>query len=165
MAEERINCALADTVESHATKDRVGGLRRKLRWIHSGTRHHKGGLSASQPSITTSTDQNTGTGDVTRGTRTGPTQDVTRATNSDDIGDDVVMKGDSADENRAQSRTPEFVDVRRQEKNHNEEGNHVKSEMRKRASPSNTFQQEYRGKIALSEHPVAVTTRGTGRIP
>ena len=32
------------------------------------------------------------------------------------------------------------------EKNHNEEGNHVKSEMRKRASPSNTFHEESRRK-------------------
>ena len=65
-----------------------------------------GGSSASgsQPSVTTSTDQNTGTVDVTREVRTGFTQDVTRASSSDDIGDDVL------------------VGVRQQEKNHNEVG-------------------------------------------
>ena len=63
-----------------------------------------GGSSASgaQPSVTKSTDQNTSTGDVTRDVRTGPTLDVTRASSNDHIGDDVVMREDNADENRAE---------------------------------------------------------------
>ena len=137
-ADERINRAQADAVERHATKD--PGMRcilmRANVVCHPESEPQKkialdteqdstphlsvpyGGSSASgaQPSITTSTDQNTRTGDVTREARTGPTQDVARASSSDDIGDDVVMREDK------QSRTPEFVAVRRQEKNHNEEG-------------------------------------------
>ena len=63
-----------------------------------------GGFSASgtQPSIT-STDQNTSTGDVTREVRTGPTQDVTRTSSSDDIGDEGGQR------RRKQSRAAEFV--------------------------------------------------------
>ena len=89
-----------------------------------------GGSSASgaRPSITTSTDQNTCTSDVTTEVRTGPAQDATRANSSDDIGDDAVMRGDNADENRAEH--PSIVGVGQQEKNHNEEGTHVKSQMR-----------------------------------
>ena len=51
--------------------------------------------------------------------------------------------------------------VRQKEKNH-----HVKSEMRKRVSPSNTFQEQSPGKRRCRSTPVAVYhTRGTGRIP
>ena len=41
------------------------------------------------------------TGDVTREVRTGLTQDVTRTSSSDDNGEDVVMREDTAGENRA----------------------------------------------------------------
>ena len=45
-------------------------------------------------------------------------------------------------------------------------GDHVKSEICRRASPSNTFQEESRGKTPLSEHPVAITTQeALDRIP
>ena len=64
------------------------------------------------PGVTTSTDQNTGTGDVSREERTGPTQDLTRTCSNDGIGDDVVMREDDPDENRADH--PEFVGVRQQ---------------------------------------------------
>ena len=72
-----------------------------------------------QPSVTTSTDQNTGTGDVSREVRTGFLQDVTRRSSNDDMGDDVVMRGDNVDEN---NQAPEFVGVRQQKEDHNEEG-------------------------------------------
>ena len=97
-ADERINRAQADAVERHATKDpgMRGILMRANVVCHpesepqkkialdteqDSTRHLSvsyGGSSASgaQPSITTSTDQNTRTGDVTREARTGPAQDV-----------------------------------------------------------------------------------------
>ena len=67
--------------------------------------------------VTTSADQNTGTGDVTRKVRTGPTHDVTRASSSDDIGD-----GAGRQRRRKQSRAPEFVGVRYRKKDHNEVG-------------------------------------------
>ena len=81
--------------------------------------------------------------DVTREVRTEPTQDVSRASSSDDIGDDVVMRGDNADENIAEHPGSSGSDSRRRTTTR---GNHVKSEMRKRASPSNTSQEESRRK-------------------
>ena len=45
---------------------------------------------------------------------------MTRASSNDQIDDDVVMREDNADEDRAEHS--EFVGVRQQEKNHNEEG-------------------------------------------
>ena len=57
---------------------------------------------------------------MTREARTGPTQDVTRSSSRDDIGDDVVMREDNANENRAEQ--PEFVGVKQQKKDHHEEG-------------------------------------------
>ena len=113
-----------------------------------------------------STDQNTGTADVTREVRTGPTQDVTRTSSKDHIGGDVAMRRDSADDDSAghPSLSEQTAGEEPQRK-----GNHVKSAMRKRASPSTTFQEESRKKkkTKLSEHPVAVTTRealdGTAR--
>ena len=76
-----------------------------------------GGSSASgaQPCVTTSTDQITGTGDATSEVRTGPTQDVTRTSSSDDIGGDVVMRGDKR-------RRRQSVGVRQYMEDHNEEG-------------------------------------------
>ena len=72
-----------------------------------------GSSSSARPSITTSTDQNTGTSDVTRETRTGPTQDVTRASSEDHIGGDDSMRGDIADENRAEQPSSSRSDSRR----------------------------------------------------
>ena len=65
------------------------------------------------PSVTTSTDQNTGTGYVTREVRTGPKQDVTRTSGNDDIGDDVVVREDHADKNRAEHPRSSGSDSRR----------------------------------------------------
>ena len=65
------------------------------------------------PSVTTSTDQNTGTGDVTREVRTGPTQDVTRTSSIDDVGDDVAMRGDKVDEYRAEHPSSSGSDSRK----------------------------------------------------
>ena len=96
--------------------------------------------SGAQPSTTTSTDQNTGT--VRCDERS---EDRTYAgcdSNNDDIGDDVVVRGDNADEN--QSRTPELVgEVRDAQQSITEQ--HVPRRISK--------------KTTLSEHPVAVTTQ------
>ena len=72
-----------------------------------------GGSSASgaRPSSTTSTDQNTGTSDVTREVKTGLTQDVTRASSSDD--DNVVMRKENADQIRAEHPSSSGSDSRR----------------------------------------------------
>ena len=70
----------------------------------------------------------------------GPTQDVTRASSSDNTGDDVVMREDNADENKAEHPSSPGSDSRRRQRR----GDHVKSEMRKRESPGNTFQEESR---------------------
>ena len=95
-----INCALFEAVEGHATTD--PGMRDILESTEENHRAPAGAhrsvsyggspASGAQPSVTTSTDQNAGTGDVTREVRTGPTQDVTRANKSDDMGDDFVMR-------------------------------------------------------------------------
>ena len=119
-ADERINRALVDAVERHATKD--PGTKRVLQRAsvvrcpkseplkkialdteQDSTPHPSvsyGGSSSSgpQPSTTTSTDQNTCTSDVTREARTGPTQDVTRTSSDDHMSGDVATRGDSADE-------------------------------------------------------------------
>ena len=89
---------------------------------------------------------------------------MTRASSSGDIGYDVVMR---RGRRRKQSGTPEFVGVRQQEKNHDGRGKHVKPEMRKRPSPSNTFQEK---KSLGEDNAVGAPscgghTRGTGRIP
>ena len=69
------------------------------------------------PSATTSTDQNTCTGDGTREVTTGLAQDVTRASSEDYVGGDVARRGDGANENIA-----ELLAVRQQKKDHKEEG-------------------------------------------
>ena len=117
-----------------------------------------GGSSASgaRPSITTSTDQNTCTSDVTTEVRTGPAQDATRASSSDDIGDDAVMRGENADENRAEHPSTSGSDSRRRIT--------TKRELRQvRVAQSSTTEQHVPRRISrktvLSEHPVAVTTQ------
>ena len=134
-ADERINRALADAVERHATKDRgVRGilkrasvvwhpepeLRRKLLWDpekdltpHPSVSHGGSPASGAQPSVTTSTDQNTSTSDVMREVRTGLTQDVTRASSKDHIGGDVAMEGDSVGGNSAGHPSPSGSGSRR----------------------------------------------------
>ena len=81
---------------------------------------------ALQPSVTTSTDQNISTGDVTR------------VSNQDHIGGNVAMEGDSADENSAgrpnrQDQTSEGGSRRRE--------SHVKSEVSNRAHCDSSKQQ------------------------
>ena len=136
-ADDRINRALADAVERHATMDPgvTGKLKRASVVCHPELEPQKkialdieqnltphpsvsyGGPSASgaQPSATTSTDQNTSTSDVTREPRTGPTQDVTRASRKDHSGRDGGRQC-----RREQCGTPEPVGIRQQEENHNE---------------------------------------------
>ena len=119
-ADERINRALADAVDRHATRDRGmrGMLKRASVVCHPESDPQKkialdteqdatphpsvsyGGSSASgvQLSITTSTDQNTGISDVMGEVRAGPAQDATRTSNEDHTGCDVAMRGDGADE-------------------------------------------------------------------
>ena len=161
-ADERINCWLADAVERHATK--VSGMRGILKRA-SATCHPEsepqkkialdteqdstpnpsvshGGSSApgTRPSITTSTDQNTGTGDVTREVTAGPALDVTRTGSENHIGGDVAMMGDGAvGDTGARRGQKAGEESQRME-------NHVKSTMRKRTSLSNTFQAESRRK-------------------
>ena len=96
-ADERINRA----VERHATKD--PGMRSILK-RDSVVCHPESELQRKIALDTEqdSTPQNTSTGDVRREVRTGLTQDVTRTSSSHDIGDDVVMRGDSVDESRAE---------------------------------------------------------------
>ena len=131
-ADERVDRALANAVERHTTKD--PGMRGTLKGA-SVFCHPE-----SEPAVTcgsSSASQNTGTGDVTRDVGTGPTQDVTPTSSNGDIGDDVVMREDKADENRAEhpsssGQTAEEGSQRR--------GDHVKSEMSTRAS-LNTFRE------------------------
>ena len=80
---------------------------------HPSVSYGESSAPGTQPSTTASTDQNTVTSDVTREARTGPTQDVTRAISSDDIGDDVVMREDNADEHRAEHPSSSGLDGRR----------------------------------------------------
>ena len=91
-ADKRSNRALADAVGRHTPKDpgvrgipkRAGGVchpESALDTEQDSTPHPSvsyGRLSASgaQPSVTTSSDQTTGTGDATSEVRIGPTQDV-----------------------------------------------------------------------------------------
>ena len=134
-ADEGVDRALVDAVERHATKDpgMRGTLKRASVVCHPKSEPHKkialdteqdptphpsvshGGSSASgaQPSVTTSTDQDTSTRDVTRETRTELTHDVTRASSNDHIGGDVAMEGDAADENSAGHPNPSGSNSRR----------------------------------------------------
>ena len=137
--------------QSQDSKPNPFSLLRRILSIRHTTQHHK------------STDQNTGTGDVTREARTGPAQDVTRASSSDDIGDDVVMRGDSVDENRAEHPSSPGSDSRRRTTTKREP-----REVRD-ARTSVTEQHDPRRiskKATLSELPVVVTTQeALGRIP
>ena len=112
---------LAETVERHATRDpgMRGILKRASVVCHPESETQKKiALDTAEfattlsptarrtldtiPSDTTSTVQNTGTGEVTRERRTGLTQNVTGTSSNDDISDDVVMGEDNADEDRAE---------------------------------------------------------------
>ena len=118
-----------------------------------------GGSSASgtQPSTTTSTDQNTSTSDVTREVRRGPTQDVTRTRSNDDIGGDVVMRGDNADENRAEHPSSSRSDSRRRitTKREPREVGDAQTSVTEQHVPRRISK-----KTTWSEHPVAVTAQG-----
>ena len=52
------------------------------------------------------TDQSTHTSDATRETRGEPAQDATQASNSNNFGGDVVMKGDSVGESSLEHPNP-----------------------------------------------------------
>ena len=123
-ADERINRALVDAVERHATKD-------------PGTR---GILTRATLSVIPSHDPNTGTGDVTREVRRGPTQDATRASSSDDTSEDVVMREDSADENSVGH--PSASERHTAEGGSQRRGNHVSNQ----APLNSTFREGSRGK-------------------
>ena len=101
-------------------------LRRNQRWTQSIILHdalqslteHEQSPTARRthdtiPDVTTIADQNTGTGDVTRDVRTGPTQDVTRTSSTDDIGVDVVTREGNADEYRVEHPSSLGSDIRR----------------------------------------------------
>ena len=82
-------------------------------------------------------------------------QDVTRASSSDDIGDDVVMREDNPNSSGSDSRRRITTERESREVRY--------------AQPSVTVPHVPRkicGKRTLSEYPVAsYHTRGTGRIP
>ena len=104
-----------------------------------------------------STHQNTGTSDATREAITAPTQDVTRAGSKDDIGDDVAMEGDSADQRSAGHPSPSGADSRRRIP--------TRTEPREvRDEQSSTTEQHVPRRIlektTPQEHAVAVTTQG-----
>ena len=123
---------------------------------HPAVSYGRSSAPGAQPTITTSTDQNAGTGDVTREVRTGPTQDVTRASSSDDVGDDVVMREDNADENRAENSSSSGSNGRRRIT--------TKRESREVEDAQTSVAQQHvprrvSWKTTLLEHPVAVTTQ------
>ena len=172
VSDERTNRALADAVERHATKDPgMRGILKRASVVcdpesepqkknaldteQDSTPHpsvSNGGSSASgtRPCNTTSTDQNTGTGDV----RTGPTQGVSRASSSDDIGDDVAMRRDNAEENRAEHLSSSGSDRRRIiTKRGPCEARDAQTSVTEQHVP------RVSGKTMPSEHPVAVTTQ------
>ena len=176
-ADERINRALADAVERHATNNpgMRGILKRdqcrlssrvrvseKLHWTQSRTRHHAlqshtedHQHQVHNPGLTTSTDRNTGTSDATREVRTGPTQDVTRASSNDDIGDDVCDEGKTV-------QTKTGPKVRRGQTAGEESqrrGNHAKSEMSKSSTTEQHITRRVFGKTTPQECAVAVTTQ------
>ena len=124
--DERINRALADAVERHATKD--PGVRSILKRAsavsHPESEPQKkialdteqeptprpsvshGGSSASgtRHNTTMRTDQSTHTSDTTRETRGEPAQGVSQASNGNSTGGDVVMEGDSVGESSLEHR-------------------------------------------------------------
>ena len=159
-ADDRINRALANAVERHATKDPgmrgilkrasvVCRLGRKLRkdteqdsTPYPSVSHGGSSASGTQPSITTSTNQNTG----------GPTQDVTQARSSDDIGDDVVMREDNADENSAEPSSSSGSDSRRRIT--------TKRQQREASvAQASVTEQHISRKTKQTERPVAVTAQ------
>ena len=179
-ADERINRALADAVERHTTKDPgMRGILKRASVVcypesepqkkipldteQDSTPHPSvsyGGSSASgaQPSITTSTDQNTGTS-VTREVRAGPAQDVTRTSSDDHIGA-MSRRGETV-----QTRTVRDTRARRGQTAEGEshrKGNHVKSATSNQSSTTEQHVPSPRRifeKTALQERAVAVTTQ------
>ena len=134
-ADERINRALSDAVERLPTNDpgMRSILKRAIVVCHPESEHQKNialdteqdstpypsltyrGSSASgtQPSITTSTDQNTGTGDVTH---------FRRDSNKQQESQRWRHREEERQCRRQQCRTPEVVGVRQHKEDHNEEG-------------------------------------------
>ena len=123
--------AVADAVGRHAVKDPGvrGILKRAIAVCHLRVRIPKenctghrarpsvsyGGSSASgaRPSTTTSTDQDTGTSNVTRETRPELAQDMARPSSSDDTGGDVTMEGEMYLKVAQDTRTQSGPDNRR----------------------------------------------------
>ena len=98
--------ALADAVEQHARNERhtEEGQCRLLSRVGASEEHcagHRAGLGTSQYYYQYRSKHKHG--DVTREARTGPAQDVTRVSSSDDTGDDVSMREDNADEHPSSS--------------------------------------------------------------
>ena len=123
---------------------------------HPSVSHGGSSASGAQPSITTSTDQNTGTSDVTSEVRTGPTKDSTRASSKDRIGGDGAMGEDNADENSAGHPSPSGSDNRRRitTKREPREVRDEQSSTTEQHVPRRIF-----GKATPQEHAVAVTTQ------
>ena len=82
--------------------------------LHPSVSYVGSSASGARPSHSrTGNDLNTGIGDVTGEERTGPAQDVTRASSKDHIGGDVAMEEDSVDENSGRHPSSPGPDSRR----------------------------------------------------
>ena len=174
--DERINRAMADAVERHATRD--PGVRSILKRAsavsHPESEPQKkvaldteqeptprppvshGGSSASgtRHNTTLSTDQSTHTSDATRETRGEPAQGVTQASNGNNTGCDVVMEGDSVGESSLEHSNPSGT----AEGGSRQRENHVKFGTSNRLSLSSTSRGGFWGRTP-QEHAVAVTTQ------
>lgn len=177
-ADERINRALADAVESHAAKDpgARGILKRASASCHPESESQKkialdtkqesapspsvshGGSSASgtRPSTAIRTPQDTATSDVTRGTGSDLAQGVIQPSSSDDTGDDVAMEGENVDVRSAGYSNLSGADSRRRIT--------TKREPREARDEQSTFTgqnvpRRMSGKTTPQRHAVAVTTQ------
>ena len=134
-ADERVNRALADAVERHATTNPgVRGMLKRasvIRHPESGSSKKialdteqestprpsvsYGGSSASctRPSTATRTAQDADTSDVTRGTGPELAQGVIQRSSSDDNGDDAATEEENAGERSAGDSNPSGPDSRR----------------------------------------------------
>ena len=125
-ADERINRASAHAVERHAAEDPGvrGMLKRASATCHPESESQKKiALETEQesdhphlvtrPSAAARTAQDTDTSDVTRGMEPELVQGVVQSSSSDDTGDDVVMEGESVDENSAGHSNPPGSESRR----------------------------------------------------
>ena len=120
-----------------------------------------GGSSASgaQPSVAMTRTP----AQATREVRTGPTEDATRTSSKDDIGGDVAMREDNADENRAEPPSSSGLDGRRRitTKREPREVRDAQTSVTAQHVPRIISQK----KKDVAEPSCGYHTRGTERIP